>query len=165
MDGLALPQHLPWPLAVALLVLGGGTAGTWSHLAARAAADPFVRAAAAGGLARAAEAATAMGTSSTGAWAFVGAGALAGLLLALAAGCACGGACIGGAWYWAQTRPREPTTSADLDALAWEIYSGGRQGQALRAAAQRLRATDNDLWQWAEHRIQRPPTSLTERRR
>ena len=165
MDGLVVPQQLPWPLAVALLVLGGGTASTWSHWAARAAADPFVRAAAAGGLARASEAAAAMGASSTGSWAFVGAGAFAGLLLALAAGCACGGACLGGVWYWTRARDRAPTANSDLDALAWEIYAGGRQGQALRAASLRLRACDTELWNWAAYRAQRAPISFQERRR
>ena len=159
MDGLAAAgraQQLPWPLAVLLLVVGG-SAGSWAHFAGRVAASPIVRAAAMEGfegLARATSAAAIMGAPQMGAWATVGAGAAAGFLLAslAACACACGGSFLGAVCYWAQGRSRDATTRADLDALAGQIYSGGPQGSTLRAAARRLRSADNDVWAWAAQR-------------
>jgi hypothetical protein len=181
MDGLAAAgraQQLPWPLALLLLVLGG-SAGSWAHFAGRVAASPIVRAASPivraaavegfEGLARATSAAAIMGAPQMGAWATLGAGVAAGFFLAslAACACACGGSCLGAVCYWAQGRSREATTCADLDALAGQIYAGGRQGRALRAASQRLRAMDDDVWYWAVRRSreQMPSVGLEEPRR
>jgi hypothetical protein len=97
-----------------------------------------------------------------GSWGTMAAGAALGFFLAslAACSCACGGSFLGAICYWAQGRSpliisnatSSSTTSADLDALAGQIYLGGPQGHALRAAARRLHSTDGDVWNWAARR-------------
>ena len=78
------------------------------------------------------------------------------------------GSFLGAICYWAQGRAPlissatvSSSTSADLDALADQIYMGGPQGRALRAAARRLHSTDGDVWNWAARRA-RPRSQIPE---